>query len=304
MRYIYNKIENFSTQKLLILVSLFVFIPKIIYTFQISYIGIVSDEVSTLSSGALLAGYDWSMVVSNAGYYGPGMISLFYPLFYLVKDPIILYHILLICVSILQSSQAFLCFDILKNHLKLKSNTLIILFSVLSSYIVTRRGVNITNEHMLIFLTWVIVYLIFKLMDSESKSNIYKSGISILLSFILCYSFTVHTRSITYLYAFLIIFVLYFLLKRKLLVKIIPFIISFAIFYFFSQYFIEFIKNNNTILENGLMIRNSYVPSVNLSNLLNPIYWKSFIFIIVGQISTMSVFSGGIAILGGVLTIF
>ena len=297
-----SKLFNFFKEKKdYIFIFLFSFLSKAVFTFIIPFLGIISDETSTLSGGALFAGLDWSNTVSNAGYYGAGMTALFAPLFKIINNPYVLYHVLLLAMCLLQSAIGIICYYLLTNHFGLKKDKISIVIAITASFIVTRRATNITNEHMLIFLCWLIVLLIVKIIQSKSKKE--KDILSILIAITLGYSLTVHTRALTFIIAFFILYFIYLWIYRESLVSIIPFVISFTIFYFGAQIIINYVQNNNFALEYGLKLRNSYLPRIKLEDLLKPDSWYAWLSIIVGQVMTISVFSCGLFIVGIIITI-
>lgn len=297
-----DKLISFVKNKIdYIIVFLCSFIPKVLFTIIVPFIGIISDETSTMSGAALFAGFDWSNTVSNAGYYGGGMTALFAPLFKLIDSPYVLYHCLLIIMCLLQATIGVICYYLFINHLGMKKNKVSMLLSIVASYIVTRRATNVTNEHMLILMSWVLTLLIVKLIDC--KNNKEKIKLSILTAAALGYSLTIHTRALTFILAFFILFIVYLWIYRESLVSVVPFLIVFSLFYLGSQYFIGFVQNSNFSLEYGLKLRNSYLPKADIKELLSPDSWYAWLSIIVGQVMTISVFSGGLFIVSIVVTI-
>lgn len=181
----------------LLLVFLIVFIPRCLLISQAYPFVYLSDETSAISVAALGAGYDWSRVVSNAGYYGIGYLFLFAPLFHLVKNPIYIYRIVLMISSMAVSASAPICYLVLSKFLKMENRGKKVIISSLCGlfHFFTVVQVNIRNEEILYLLIWIIVYVLCNILycfyvDAKRKIN------EIVLLFLLIYSLTIHTRAV------------------------------------------------------------------------------------------------------------
>lgn len=178
-------------------VFLFAVLPKIWLAMQTYPLKTFSDEVATIASAASLAGYDWSAVVSQAGYYGAGFYWIFAPVFMLTDDPIIIYRALLIGCSIVQALVAPICYYMLGYYFKMEDKKSRVLVSLCCSYLVMTRATILFNEHILILLVWIAVLLLAKL--HEYREHAWKKrGYTVLLMFVFAYSMTIHTRMLTF----------------------------------------------------------------------------------------------------------
>ena len=87
----------------IIIIYLICLITKVVISLRVYPVLYLSDEVSALSATALAAGFDWSAVVSHAGYYGFGFLALLVPLFNIVRSPVWIYRIILIIFSMIEA---------------------------------------------------------------------------------------------------------------------------------------------------------------------------------------------------------
>lgn len=191
------------------------------------------DEFGAVAAASYYAGCDWSYVLEQAGmYYGFGTGILFYPFFVWLKDPLLLYQVLLAGGAFLRSIPVFLVFDIYHNKMKYDKLPQVVLLGVIAVLIAPTRATNIDNEPMLILMGWLIAYLIICLQDSVGWKHIMQSA---LLAVILAYGGLVHTRSVIYVITVLVVCVLYHMVKKKALVNYPVLISLYAGGYFLAQ---------------------------------------------------------------------
>ncbi len=212
------------------------------------------DEIGALSVAAKLCGYDWSYVLSQANsYYGFGTTIIFAPLFYIVKNPLILYQVLLAGGAVLRTIPVFICFSLLKKYSEEYNITEAILISTISVIAAPTRATNIDNEPMLILIAWTIVYLLTVLQDNISKKK--RNAYSLFLFFILGYSLTVHTRAYIYVLAVLIVCIIFHLIYRRALVN---YTLSFSI-YFLLFFVVNYAKK---VIQNTVYFSDIYQNTV------------------------------------------
>lgn len=188
------------------LVFLIVFIPRCLLILRAYPFIYSSDEMSAISVAALAAGYDWSQVVSKAGYYGIGYLFLFAPLFHIINNPIYIYRIVLLTSSLLVSISAPVCYLVLYKFIKMESRLQkVVISSVCGLFnFFTAVNINIRNEELLYLLIWIIVYILCNILYCN-QVNVKREVNEIILLLLLGYSLTIHTRAIC-----LIIAVLFF----------------------------------------------------------------------------------------------
>lgn len=279
-----------------LLAFLLAFIPRAVLAFIYGApFSVPLDEMSTIASAAMSAGYDWSSVTTVANnYYGGGYTILFAPLFRMGLDSYLIYDIMLLVSCGLQALGTPVCYYIMKKYLKITQKGILFWASVAASYLVAVRVMMIFNEHMLIAVSWLIALTICKLIehnDDYKKKSIY----TILLMLELSYILTCHTRVKTYWYALIVLVILYRYLYKKWLVAVIPAFITGAVGYIASGKFTDHIKTLVWHWQEGIKLKNSYVNvDISLSDFKSGASYKAILSTIFGQINTTFVLTAGI----------
>ena len=207
----------------------------------------MGDELGVLATGATFAGMDWSSVFkvmsdtfSEVNYYGGGFGIIFTPLFVLFKTrPFLLYQTILAICAGLQSASAFFSYRILVKY-GVKNRIYAFCISIAASFFVTSRATNAMNENMLILCTWLVVYLLTILFD-ENLKYVTRGVYSVILSFVICYSYTVHSRSLVIAIAIVLVIIIGNGVFNKKIVALIPFFSGMFIFYWAANIFNELI---------------------------------------------------------------
>lgn len=281
----------------LLLAFLIAFLPRFIIACKMIPLRTLSDELATFSSAATLAGYNWSDVVSTSGYYGFGFYWIFFVLFKITDDPIIIYRSTLIICSIVQALAAPICFYLLGRFFNIKSNMVKLLFSTLCSFMVVTRVTVLYNEHILILLSWILALTICFLWEDTNLGQVKKKRWhTAILLLVLIYSLTIHTRSLTYFFAIGIAIVLYWILNRKLLVSKFFFPIL-IVGYMVSKVIVQIVQKSIWLIAEGSKLANSNIK-INMNyDFFNPNTWKAIANTVFGQIATISIFTGGLFLL-------
>jgi hypothetical protein len=295
--------NNSNNYKYLYITLLFSIFPRVVLClFAHTFVYYPSDEVATISGGALLAGYNWNQVVSTAGYYGQGFYSLFAPLYMITDNPFVIFKITVIVCSIVQGSTAYIAYTCLNKYLKLSSPSVICSIAIASSYLVDTRSTNLLNETPLMLMCWIILLLLFKLNEASPRSKA-KHVYTILLIASLGYSITLHTRAILLGIALIITIIFYYHTYRKWLV-------SPAIFLAFGAVCLVVASIGIGILQSSLWgssdgtIRNTSID-INfdmITALLKPYNWQGVANIVLGLLNTAIILSFGTLVI--FLTIF
>lgn len=271
-------------------------LPKIWLAMQTYPLKTFSDETASIASAAALAGYDWSAVVSQAGYYGAGFYWIFAPVFRLTDDPILIYRIILVGCSLIQALIAPISYYILGHYFDMDKKVEKILISLCCAYLVMTRATILFNEHILILLVWLSVLLLLKLhehREHKGKKRMY----TVLIMAVFSYSMTIHTRMLTFWIAFGLLLIVYGIVERRFLVSKSMVIIAGLGGYCLADKVVAFVQNVFWNTSNGGELRNG---SVNVSlghNFLSLRTWKAWISIFIGQIQTVNLVTGGLAIL-------
>ena len=280
----------------LIIAFLIAFLPRIYLCLQEYPVRMISDEIATLSGAAHFAGLDWSAVISKAGYYGSGFYGLFFWLFNITDNPFIIYKCMLMGAALAQAFVTVVSFVIMQRHFEIRDGKVLCIFSVACSYMAVTFPNRTYNEHILILLTWIVTLLFLEL----KKSIGYKVKTGILtgiLMLILAYGLTVHTRALTLWIACAFVVLLYFYLYKKWLISRRVVLFGGIISYIAGTQFVTLIQRTVWAAENGETVRNGVINvSINFK-ILDPTTWFSALSVILGQLNTISVFTGGFMIL-------
>lgn len=299
-----NKKETYgnNSEKLPIKYYLFVFllalIPRIFCAVQALPLRTLSDETATLSVAAFLSGKDWSAVVSKAGYYGYGYYWIFYPLFKYLSDSILIYKIIMIIGACVQALSAPIALGMLHHYFNIKEISVKILISTVCSYFVVTRAVIAYNEHILILLTWLLALLFCRLWSKMQSGDVKGKRIDTgLLALLLIYSLTIHVRALTFFLACGLMVVICRMIYKKWIVSRSLFII-FGLGYILSSFLTKIIQNQIWLAnEKGGELVNSSINISKSISFLNVNTWKTFLLILLGQVTTVSVFSCGFFLL-------
>lgn len=294
----FKRIKNIFLRRSLFLSGLLVFsicfIPRVILACMATPMRTLADEFATIFFASFLAGKKWQGLIPYARYYGFGMNLFTWWIFKFPVTPIIQYRMLLVFCGILQGLTGVICFHILKEcnlNLNMKFKMAI---SVLCSFMVVTRNTVYYNENALILITWLLAWLIFKLVKYEeipTQKKKYTLGISMLLPFSLIF----HERSLTFILAFLVLFVFYLFFYKKLLVNLKIFLpmclLEIAVARIcVSAYQSSFWPDNEYIV-------NASIPEVSAYQFTLQQIMTS-VGIMFGQLGTVSIISGGIFFFG------
>lgn len=292
------KVQKYQYIIIPITIWLICFLPRVVVNMQVPLISIVSDEVSTMSAATMFTNMDWRSVISNAGYYGGGFTILFTPLFVLIEDSVLLYHIMIHIFAAVQAFVGVLAYIIIKRHTEITLVKYQVLLSVVASFLVTRRANSITNETPLILVCWIIVLILLELYEADRKKKI---CLSIMLPLVLCYALTLHTRALTMIAAFLVVYMCVLIIYKKSLVNLVAFTPTFIVAYFSAQYMVSYVQDFFFAVEEGEVLRNTEVNLSGVSLLLDISRWDAWFSLIMGPIGTVSMLTGGTIIVGAVV---
>lgn len=284
-----NVEHKYQKNKYCALVFLLAFIPRAICTFFMVPVTVLMDELCTLNGAACFAGLNWDHVVGAGSYYGIGFYALLFFIFKLTDNPFIIYHFILLVLALLQSVTALICFHLLTEKFDIQDYLWGAIAAVTCSYMVVSRVVFITNEHPLILITWIAVWLI--LLLCECRDNKRKVTYTFFLLLLLSYSLLIHTRAITYWIAFVILVVVYGLVYRKCLISIPVSVVVTAVAVPIGKSLIKNyqsdIWNSSTTVTNTTI--DVSVPAFNLDSI------RGMTAIVLGEINTIGVYTGGIS---------
>ncbi len=268
-------------------------IPRLYQTLQGYPFGFVSDETSALSIAALTAGYDWRDVVSQAGYYGIGFLWIFAPLFKMGLSSVVIYRIIASVLAGVNALTGPLFYGIMNRFFHVKNRgKKIVVSGICGNLILFYVAVLATrNEEILALLVCIVTYLLCRIVESHSFRD------EILLSLVLLYSLTCHTRAIAIVLAVMAVSLFYAVFYRKKLLHIKTYLINLA-----GYILIHGLLNlYQAEIWGGSAVRNSSVSS-SVGNALTDIFaagslsqvLRSWARIVLGQVTVASMLTGGL----------
>lgn len=263
------------------------------------------DELGTIASAAFLAGKDWSGVMSVHKYYGFGYSVLMAPFFLIFKSPVTIYQCMLFMNGLLYATTSVFCYRIMGRVLSDKYNIYKLICSIGAMFI-PLKFLSVMNEHMLTMLTWVILWCLIRLFEVADEPT-RRMKYTAVLTLLLVYSLTIHTRAIILWVSVATTLILYYIFTKRKVVNIKVLLIFGLIGTFLITLIINNMQNilwnkaKRESLANSVGTINSGASKVDL--LANPDTWKYFLSNIVSQISGISFVSGGVILVGVVLSI-
>lgn len=289
-----KKALSFCKEHPYITVFLIAFLPRLLFTFNITTMSISGDEIFSFWPAAKLSGYDWSGVMDKYRYYGVGYTLLLAPFFQLIKDPVVLYRTLVIIMALFQSLCAPLCCHLLRRFFHVRDIKFQILASIATVFMTPIRAVYTYPEFLYDLLIWVIVWILLKLSTiTENKKRI---GFTILLWAVTGYACTVHTRGVTIVAAILAAALIYQLtLKKKLLNWPVTIILATAaiLFYKFGiSLLMSFLNVQHAVGNTSVAVGTGILHQL----LTEPKTWTAFAAIVIGQFNEAIMMSLGLAV--------
>lgn len=269
-------------------------LPRLILAWMAVPLRTVGDEFSTLFFAGILAGKKWLDLISNVSYYGFGMDLFTWWILKLPIGPVSKYRMMLSCCALMQSMVGLICCRILQEYRPEMHKGQKILISVACCFMVVTRNTIYYNENALILLAWVLAWLIFELVRNEDDSRARKKY-TLLLSLALPFSLLFHTRSLTFLLAFIFLYLCGWIFYRRSLVDLKIFV---PINLGWLALALLFVKLYQKVYWPGAeSITNAFLPDVTghaytLRGMLTAG------LIVFSQIMTISVVSGGVVFFG------
>ena len=189
---------------------------KIVISFHEIPLIYISDCTSSISVAARLAGYDWSDVVRNAGYYGIGYLFVFFPLYLLKISPVIIYRIVALTSAVLVGITPLIARAIIARNFpdidKMKRFSISLISGCFS--ICSTITFSMWNEEPLLLSLWIIAFLMFEILNYKTKKN--ELALFVLLGYILF----LHTRAVVTVVGVFIIHLVVSLHRRKRLLSV------------------------------------------------------------------------------------
>lgn len=195
---------------------------------------LIADDIGMLSYPAYLAGYNWSDVTAHTSYYGVAYYMLFTPVLKFVNNPCTVWYIIVLANIMLEALTCMLSYHIAICYFKFKADFRTMLAAVICSLTVVNTYSVMTQEPALYFLTWLITYLLIKMVNQhENKTRQYLYSAALALT--CAYAYLVHARAIVFIVALLFAFVIILYYDRNKIKSFLCFILALIIMMIFAN---------------------------------------------------------------------
>ncbi len=289
-------------QKILdcVIIFLICFVPRLLCTLRVYPLTYVSDETSAMHIAAAVSGYDWSDVVSSAGYYGIGFLWIFGILFKFNLTAVTIYRTILTCLAIVNALTGPIFYAIIGRFFGIEDRLKRILVAGICGNLIyfSVQTLAVRNEEILALLVCGAIYLLCRIVAERKFKD------EMLLTAVMLYSLTCHTRSVAIIMTVFAVSIIYSIICHKKLFHIITYFI-WIVGYVVVHYLLNLYRG--TIWGSG-QVRNSSVSSAVNSSVGNIMSLgdiagviKSWIRIVGGQIYSATTVSGGIFLLASVV---
>jgi hypothetical protein len=293
-----HKFLKNNRNSILLFASLFAF--NCFLSLQSLYPFLSNDEIYVISQSAHFAGLQVPLM--GTFYYGYFQAFLYTPLFWLLNDPIQIYHGMLIINSIEASLVAVIAYQILIKYFNAppKSAMPIAIVSGLFPALVLVAKIA-WNETILYLLIWLILLIIIKeLFNDHNKKQ--KNVSSVLLALFCVLSYGVHNRAILYCIAVFIFLITVLIIKKKQVVNLLLFFVTFFILLGLFEWFGRELKSSLWV--SNLLTNSSETEIFNIQLLAQPNAIRLFLLSIIGNVYNVFCNSFGLSALGFVECLF
>lgn len=277
--------------------SLLIFIFIYILTTNINFIGATADELGYLSTPAQLAGWQWEEAFQNYPFYGIGVGLLWFPLFFLFKDFVVIYKGIILLNALFLIASYWVSFACFKRIFKEFDERILAIICLVISFYPSNifYAQDALSETLLYLLFWLSFFAVINIIESE------KLIWYIFLTLIQGYMLIVHMRSIVILIAMSIFLFLMNIKNKKNWGKIILFLIG-AILGFLLMRYIQALYTSGISTGSDINVINTDLDVIGA--VLRIFYnLPAFFSGIIAEIFAFSV-SGGICLFfGGVFCI-
>lgn len=279
---------------LLALLPRLLFLP---FTYPMSVAG---DESFLFFPAAEWAGYDWSGLKGMYRYYGYGFVFFLTPLFRLVEDPVILYRIMVFLMILCQAAAAPISYHIMRRYFGMEDGAVTMGIAAGISYLVFVRATYVYNEFPYVTVFWLTLWILLALQEqAENKKK--RVILTIILMGAMVYGMTLHSRAVTMFLAIGVTAVFYLWTYRKSVLSIPVALVTGSAGLFACTKGIDYIVSIASYAGSSNEVGNTVVSFSMDFLFATTKAWTAWLYIILGQINTMVLFTGGIALFGAVL---
>ncbi len=283
--------------KYIVLYLLIAFIPRVVLIQYLYPFVTPLDESSTLALPAYLAGCDWSYLMGKTRfYYGYGMAVLFTPIFILIKNPILLYRAILTACAVLQVIPGLIAFHILGKFFNQTNQIIKLLLALIASFCVFSTATTVANEHMLYIIAWMLGWMLLELLNCKCyREKCIYTGVLMVIAF---YALTCHERSIVFLIAIICVVIAFGLFERKLLISLVTFLIVSSFVFKITTLLTDKVQLSIWPVESTEAALTNTLTAIPIKVLGNSDLWSVWYNIVLGQLGTGAVFTGGTLLIG------
>ena len=291
-----ENINKYKWEICVFLIVLFVHcIAMVLAKPLIQYVG--GDEVGTIAGAAYFAGYDWKETMALHKYYGFGYSIFMTPFFWIFNNVSFIYGAMLLYNGVLNAITSIIMVRCMRRFCD--DLRYISILSIGLSFI-PLKFFSVINEHMLIFLVWVIAWILLRLTEvAEDKRK--RLAYSIVLAVVMAYSLSVHTRSIIIWGAIFCAIVYYGITRHKLLVNLFAFLAVLGICGFLVQGSVTLLQNDLFSLQDREIVENTSDGLLEVTSRpkYDDISFDELIYLVVASISAVT--TGGYVSFGMVI---
>ena len=169
---------------------------------------IFPDHFGMLSAPAKMAGYNWNEVLKLSSYYGPGFYILFTPFLKLIKDPIVLYNLIIDIDYFGIAICAVLLHYIICNELQYKKRWTSAIAVCIATIVSIQTAITtFSNETPSLIVLLLIIILHIRFIKSINKCH---KALFCLVSILLeLYSMAIHVRNIVIILVTVLLWMMY-----------------------------------------------------------------------------------------------
>ena len=265
------------------IILIFIIINLMIVS-KVKTLVVIPDEVNTLAIPAALSGSHWELVNS---YYGWGGSIFYYPLFLLIKNPIVLYRNIIMLNSVLLAIIPCIAYMMSEKFFQVKNRKLRFLLAFFlgiypGTFAMSQYG---WNETWIRVITWIILLILFKLVNEKGEKRLN----SFIFGVLLAYSYAIHGRMLVFIPVTVIIYVF---LLRKYKNKFIN--MKYLIFGFLPIFFLDIVVKKqikNTLFGNIVSLRNTFSDTM-INSLKALANLKTFITVVLRATTSYTFYVG------------
>lgn len=295
-----KKIISMNQCTCLFLSFLLAFIPRLILCcFYPPQMRLIQDEIGKMAIAAKLAGFNWDSTVNSTLYYGYGFFALLTPLFKFITDPYLLYTIIVTMCAAVYSLIAPISFHCMRKYFRVENLGILFPAAFLCSYSMQHAIRVITNEAPFALCLWLIIWILLALQENENTCHS-KVKLTICLTLVLIYSLSVHTRAILIIAVIFGTIIVYFWVYKKWIVNMPIFIPLMCGGYYGVQQLNKYVQHmiwmQNSSSEALTNSSQSLFDSLfrNIQKVFILENWTAYFSILIGNIQTLTIKSGGI----------